>query len=335
MPSRRPASFALLVGAAVLAAAVYVGSAAVGGGSASDAASASAASSLALARQPRVVFRDLDRKDRAEFGRVALASLARPGARRVVTGMECDRVYFAAGRGLCLARIGGFGTFYSAIVFGPQLEMLRTIGLSGVPSRARISPDGRYGAVTTFVAGHSYGTPGKFSTATVLIDMATGHVLANLEQFTITRGGTRIDKPDFNFWGVTFAHDGNRFYATLATGRKTYLVQGDVRKRAARVLHENVECPSLSPDERRIAFKKRVTVVKGSPRIWQLYVLDLATMKERRLAERRAIDDQAEWLDDDHILYGADEDVWVVRADGGGRPHRFLAQAASPAVVRS
>ena len=40
-------------------------------------------------------------------------------------------------------------------------------------------------------------------------------------------------RADFNFWGVTFARDGNRFYATLGTGGKTYLVEGDVAARQA------------------------------------------------------------------------------------------------------
>ncbi len=97
------------------------------------------------------------------------------------------------------------------------------------------------------------------------------------------------------------------------------------------MIHENVECPSLSPDGTRIAFKKR-TGSKGSP--WRLTVLDLATMRETPLSERRSVDDQAEWLDDGRVLYGVDGDVWMARADGTGQPRRYLAQADSPAAVR-
>ena len=43
----------------------------------------------------------------------------------------------------------------------------------------------------------------------------------------------------------------------MATGGKTYLIEGSVAERTARVLHENVECPSLSPDGTRIAYKSR------------------------------------------------------------------------------
>ena len=74
----------------------------------------------------------------------------------------------------------------------------------------------------------------------------------------MTKDGQRIDRPDFNFWGVTFARDRTSFYATLATGAQRYLVQGSVLARAMEVLHENVECPSLSPDGRRLAYKRRV-----------------------------------------------------------------------------
>jgi Tol biopolymer transport system component len=130
---------------------------------------------------------------------------------------------------------------------------------------------------------------------------------------------------------VTFARDSDRFFATLATGGRTYLLEASVRRRAARVIHENVECPSLSPDGRRIAFKKR-TGSAETP--WRLTVLDLRTMRETPLAETRSVDDQAEWLDDDRVLYGVGDAVWVVRADGRGRPARFIAGAGSPAVVR-
>src|SRR3954471_23360929 len=240
--------------------------AAVGGDSAHPAAG------LTLPQGPRVVFRDLDRSHRTNYGRLAGAPLAAPQS-RVPTKLACDRVYFAAGHGICLARGGGFGTAYHAELLGPNLDQLHELPLSGVPSRARISPDGRYASATTFVSGHSYASPGKFSTQTIIIDAATGKVVSDLERFRVYRDGVRIDKPDLNFWGITFARDSNRFYATLATGGKTYLVRGDVRARTLRTLHENVECPSLSPDGTRVAYKKLVRIVAGSPRIWQLHVL--------------------------------------------------------------
>jgi hypothetical protein len=204
------------------------------------------------------------------------------------------------------------------------------VTLGGVPSRARVSPDGRLGATTTFVVGHSYNQDG-FSTQTLLIDLRTGKRLANLEDFTILRDGRPFKSVDFNFWGVTFARNSNRFYATLGTGGKTYLVEGNVKAKTGRVLAENVECPSLSPDNSRIAYKKLV----GGRGHWRLHVLDLHTMLSTPLAETRIVDDQAEWLDDGRVLYGLGGQTWVVNADGTGRPQLYLRNGLSPAVVRA
>jgi hypothetical protein len=282
-----------------------------------------------------LLFRDLDRSNTANFGRIAIAPVSNPAERRLVGSVRCERVYFAAGRGLCLAQGGGFGTLYSAEVLDASYRVAHRIPLSGLPSRARISPDGRYGATTTFVTGHSYNSPGKFSTQTLLLDLARGKVVANLEKFRVTHGGTVVDKPDVNFWGVTFARDSNQFYATMATGGKTYLIEGDVAARTARTLRENVECPSLSPDGTRIAYKKSVVYAPGSPRIWRLHVLNLRTTRDVALAETLPIDDQAEWLGNRLVLYRNSEELRVVPADGSGAPLSLLPGADSPATLVS
>jgi len=281
-----------------------------------------------------IVFRDLDRHDTSNWGRVAAAPLASAGNRRLVGTLRCERVYVQSGRGLCLAKGGGFGTLYNAEVLDAHFNVLHRIAIAGIPSRARISRDGRYGATTTFVAGHSYSTPGKFSTQTLLIDMKSGKAITDLERFKVTIDGKLVDKPDVNFWGVTFWRtDSNRFYATLATGGKTYLIEGNIAQRTARALHTNVECPSLSPDGTRIAYKKLVELAPGTPRIWHLHVLDLRTMKDTALAEPGAIDDQAEWLGNNVVVYGSGEEIKAVRADGTGQPVELVAAADSPAVV--
>ena len=141
------------------------------------------------------------------------------------------------------------------------------------------------------------------------------------------RDGVIIQAPDFNFWGVTFARDGNRFYATLGTRGQTYLIEGNLERREARVVRGGVECPALSPDNTRVAFKKRTGGVISAV-TWRLSVLDLATGKEWELAETRSVDDQVEWLDDRQVLYGllaapsgtAVTNVWTVPADGSGEP---------------
>jgi hypothetical protein len=165
--------------------------------------------------------------------------------------------------------------------------------------------------------------------------------VANLEEFQVFRDGQLFKRIDFNFWGVTFAADGNGFYASLGTGGAAYLLKGDLGGRTARVIREGVECPSLSPDNTRVAFKK--PVLRGAKRAWRLSVLNLETLEETPLAETRSVDDQAEWLDDSRILYGLPDesrsadatDVWMVPADGSGQPEVFLKEASSPAVVRT
>ena len=105
------------------------------------------------------------------------------------------------------------------------------------------------------------------------------------------------------------------------------------------MLREGVECPSLSPDNRLIAFKKR-TGPDAAP--WRLYVLDVATLVDRPIeAEARSIDDQIEWLDDTHVLYAiqrpnqaAIRDVWVAPLDNSAPARVFMPEAESPIVVR-
>jgi hypothetical protein len=318
--------FGVLVGACVVAAAVAV-IAGISGRDTAGAVSAAASNALPEAKaadRSTFVVRSLRHR-----GQVLIAPVAKP-TDETLTGLHCDRVYFAAGRGICLARGGGFAAGYRAEVFDAKLRVKHALDVAGIPSRARVSPDGRYGSVTLFVSGHAYADPGSFSTQTTLIDMATGTKIADLEQFTVFNGSRQVTAVDVNYWGVTFARDSDHFYATLATGGKTYLIEGSVSERRGRVIKENVECPSLSPDGTRIAYKKRV----GSGSAWHLTVLDLETMRETPLAEQRSVDDQAEWLDDGHVLYGVDGAVWKANADGTGEPTRFAAKADSPAAVR-
>jgi hypothetical protein len=63
-------------------------------------------------------------------------------------------------------------------------------------------------------------------------------------------------------------------------------------------------------------------------------VLDLRTGADVAVSEKRPIDDQAEWLDNNRLLYGMGVDVWVAPADGSGSPQRFIAHASSPSTQR-
>ena len=137
------------------------------------------------------------------WGRIALASLASADGARYITDLACARVHFAGGRGVCLVAELTPVPSYTARIFNERFEPLFAIPLTGPPSRARLSPDGRWAAVTVFEQGHSYADAG-FSTRTTLLDTGTGKPVTDLEQFTIWRDGKRFHRVDFNFWGVTF-----------------------------------------------------------------------------------------------------------------------------------
>jgi WD40-like Beta Propeller Repeat len=275
----------------------------------------------------QLMVRAVDPDDPRLNGRVFVVKNGEP---QQLAGRElsCERVYFAAGRGLCLAT-AETGIDYEATVFDSSLRSLHRFPLAGLPSRTRVSPDGRYGAITVFVNGHAYLGAGGFSTATTIVDMGSGKQVANLEQFDVTKDGQRFDSVDFNFWGVTFAKDPNRFYATLRTNGRYYLVEGNLRQRTMKVLRDRVECPSLSPDGRRIAYKSRI----GNENRWRLKVLDLASLRAHPVAERRPIDDQVEWLNDDTLVYSDGIDLYTVSADGGGEPRLVLHDASSPVAL--
>jgi hypothetical protein len=278
-----------------------------------------------------IVYLSLDRQTPANFGRVAVASLDHLDTAPTLAPFTCTRVSFDAGVGVCLTEKRSVPPRTTVTLFGADLASRATFSLPGVPTRTRVAPDGRLAGITTFVTGHSYASLGEFSTATVIIDTQTGARIGQLENFRIERNGKRFKEIDFNFWGVTFAPAGDRFYATLASRGKTYLIEGHARSGTAKVIRENVECPSLSPDGTRIGFKKRV----GGSGVWRFSVLNLATMTETPLAETRPIDDQLAWLDDGNVLYHNGEEVWTVPADGTGTPKRFMPAADSPQVVRS
>lgn len=269
------------------------------------------------------------------FGRVALRP-ADPAGASALTGFDCLRVYYAAGSGLCLGSDGARGGAFS---FDKNLNVTHEFDVAGLPSRVRVSPDGRYGAMTVFVAGHSYMEIG-FSTRTLIVDLQSGEtVVDNLEEFEVYKDGDRLESIDFNYWGVTFADDARTFYATLQTGGTQYLIRGDAQTKRADVLKSNVECPSLSPDGTRLAFKKRVSAgLLGQE--WRLYTLDLATLEETPLAEDRNIDDQVEWLDNEHLLYQVPDDgtirtdTWSVATTPGAEPRMYWQSTYSPAVVR-
>jgi hypothetical protein len=299
--------------------------------------SARIASSTSWAEGDRVVFRNT--ASGQGYGLVASVPLSDPGGPRALTKVPCDRVSATRGMFVCLRAEPGIAPTYDGSVYDDSGVQRVSWALPGIPSRARFSPDGTLVATTAFVTGQSYATVG-FSTEAVVRRASDGASYGNLEDYALSIDGRTVRPVDRNVWGVTFADD-RTFYATVGTGGKTYLVRGDLRARTLRSIAEGVECPSLSPDRTRIAFK-RVTAGTGATVHWTPAVLTLATGAVRVLtAETRSVDDQIEWLDDATLLYGlpnqtpGDSDVWRLAADGSGAPSIFIHHAWSPSIVRS
>ncbi|WP_433057133.1 hypothetical protein [Dactylosporangium sp. CS-033363] len=289
----------------------------------------------AVQSEPHIVFRSTALGN--DYGKVAEVPLSAPSGPRALTPASCDRVYAREGQAVCLAAKPSLVTTYTARVLGPDWQSTLDLPLSGVPSRTRLSRDGALVATTTFVSGHDYSAPGQFSTETLITKIATKQT-TNIESFTLTVDGRTIEAKDRNMWGVTFADD-DHFYATAASGSKTWLVRGTISTAKLESLREDAECPSISPDGKRIAFKTRAGRPAGQ---WGIAVYDIATGKATPLAEPRSVDDQIEWLDDAQVVYGlpragegpSASDVWVVPADGSGASHILIPDAWSPAVVR-
>ncbi|TDD60251.1 hypothetical protein E1263_11550 [Kribbella antibiotica] len=262
--------------------------------------------------------------DRA--GTVRQVSRDRPD-QVIGAGPTCHRVYAAAGTLGCLRTTG--------VPMSGELDVYRDGGLTktlqvwGDPSRVRVSQDGRFVGWTVFRAGDSYMRQGAFSTTAGMFDVNSGTQYGSLEDFTTSVNGKPYGEPDVNFWGVTFLND-EVFYATMASKGKTWLMRGDFASRRLTSQKENVECPSISPDQKRIVYKFRT----GDQ--WRLHVLDLTTGADHPLAESAHIDDQAAWLDDKTIAYSKNDGegpaIFTVPADGTGTPQRLLA-GSSPAPL--
>jgi hypothetical protein len=286
--------------------------------------------------QPHILLRDMAA---GQAGYAGLVSSSAPGGQRASTDLPCSRIYMAAGNGICLSDHGDILNPYKVIFFGTDFKPRATSPLPGVPSRARVSSDGKFGSSTVFVTGDSYAA-GAFSTRTSIWDMATGAHLVDLEALTVFQNGKQLQSPDHNFWGVTFdPADSDHFYATLGTQGHTYLVSANLSTKKANVLRDGVECPSVSPDGTRIAFKQRTSAGGADLPTWEPAVLDLSTLKDHPLAETHSIDDQIEWLDNSTVAYSVDTgigapSIYKANADGTGTAELLVADADSPSISR-
>ena len=332
MHSRRTAQAAALLAVLVIAAGIYAVSSSGTEGSATPAVvntpQVDPGNLASLPAGSRLLVRGVD--TRASRADGALYEITRTGAKKV-SKLVCKRVYATPGRGgLCLT-VAADGSSYDGVVFDRDYEPVRRFPVEGIPDRSRISPDGRYAAFTSFDPAGAEGyfeTPVGFSTYTRILDAHTGKELLRLEDVAVTNAGKPLDAKEAELWGVTFA-GGDRYYATIATGGHHYLIRGAVGSSGAAVVRDRVECPAISPDGRRIAYKRRI----GDSNKWRYHVLDLASGEDVALAEPRSIDDQPEWLGADAIVYSDDEAVFTVPADGTGKPTRLSRTATSPAFL--
>ncbi|WP_331711957.1 hypothetical protein [Arthrobacter sp. B6] len=290
----------------------------------------------ALPAAPFVMFRNT--APGQGFGQAATVLLADPTGQRALSGHACDRVYAVVNRVSCLRTKNEIPINFEATVYNASLDTDESWALGGIPSRTRISADGSLLASTVFVSGHSYATAG-FSTETIIRGRdGTDH--GNLEEFALISGGGRIKATDRNIWGVTFVPgQPDAFYATASSQGNIWLVRGSLKDRTLTVTASGIECPSISPDGTRIAYKKSVTGTLAGHR--NIAVLNIASGTETVLTEQRDIDDQLEWLDASTVVYGVprdesgqDSDIWSLAIDPAAQPSLFIEHAWSPAVVR-
>lgn len=291
------------------------------------------ADAVPVATQPHIAFRQTSVDDR--YGMVGVVPLDEPDAAPRSLPLSCDRIHMSSEAGICLSVDRAAVTTARVLLLDANYTVRHELSTPGVPSRARVSPDGSWAATTTFVTGHSYASS-SFSTQTEIYDVGAGTSVGNVEEFAIVHRGEPVTAVDVNVWGVTFAPDSDTFYATVATGGDVHLARGSVRAQKVTMLDVTAECPALSPSGRYVAFKSATG--QGT---WHVKVRSLTDGTTVTVAETRSVDDQIEWLDENRVVYGLERtgeavtDVWAAAADGTGDPTLLVPAAWSPAVVRA
>lgn len=303
----------------------------------SAASAVSVASGGALPEAPFVLFRNTAAGQ--GYGMAGTVPLAAPAGQRSLASEACDRVYGTARNVVCLKTNRGLVTNFEAVLLDRQWQPTGRWAMPGIPSRTRMSADGALVSTTVFVSGHSYSAAG-FSTETSISRTDGGAGTGSLESFALLANGAQVTAADRNIWGVTFVPgDADAFYATAASSGRIWLVKGSISARTLTAVHDGVECPSVSPDGTRVAYKKNTGTALAAH--WKVAILELANGVETVLSEPRSVDDQIEWLDDGTLLYGlprdgaeGDSDIWQIRTDPSARASLYIEHAWSPSVIR-
>lgn len=267
------------------------------------------------------------------FGKLLLAPLSAPDGPAYETPLDCDRAAMARTLGVCLSMEGSESPAHYLDVFDERFARVHRIPLAGVPNRIGLARDRDLAAISA--AEHTHDDPAvDFVPRTIVVDLRAGKVVADLADFRFA--GLRApasQRPAVS--DVTFANDGDRFFARLQDRDAPHLVEGRLSTRSGRIVRRGVESPALSPDETRIVYRQRAGF--SDPPTLRLY--DLRTGADEALtSEPRSVEDQVEWLDADRILYhltgASGADIWVLRVDGTEAPRVLRARAYAPAVVR-
>ena len=235
-----------------------------------------------LATTGRLIFQNVIRDE--GYAKVSYVPLDDPGAERTVSDLTCERVYMTADEGLCLVPEQGLVSTYYAITFGDDFVPRDKTELAGAPSRARISSDGRYGAATVFVFGHSY-ADADFSTQTTIIDIGhrNDHRRAREVQRHERRGRDHLARRQL--LGCDLRRRQRHVLCDPPHAGQDVSGQGQrLPARDGGAARER-RVPVALPDGTRIVDKKRVDALFPS---WRLTVLDLSSMTEHRLPRRAA-----------------------------------------------
>jgi hypothetical protein len=252
--------------------------------------------------------------------------------------MAVERVHSRAGTTICLQADRGIVTTYHGKILDASLRPVRDIAVNGLPKPARISADGTLAAWTVLIAGTGC-TDITMEVESNVEDLVTGESYGAIEKtFTVLVDGKPMSQVVINVWDVSFENvpRPTMFYVTISnnSGTATWLAKGDLPSRTITSFHTGGQTPSLSPDNKTLVFVQK----QDGGRSFRLRAIDLASGDEWYLPEQRSVDDQVEWLDNEHVLYSrirddsVSTDVWISPLRDG-QPRVFIEHASSPAVV--